>query len=75
MILISYIDGKKKVGDKVNLTVYRDGKIINLTAILTKRPATATTTDNSQSNYPIIPQPQNPDNNNNDLFPNFPNLP
>ncbi len=73
--LISYIDGKKKVGDKVNLTVYRDGKIIDLTAILTKRPATATTTDNSQSNYPIIPQPQNPDNNNNDLFPNFPNLP
>ena len=73
--LISYIDGKKKVGDKVNLTVYRDGKIIDLTAILTKRPATATTTDNSQSNYPTIPQPQNPDNNNNDLFPNFPNLP
>jgi S1-C subfamily serine protease len=75
--LISYIDGQKKVGDKVNLTVYRDGKIIDLTAILTKRPATATVTDNSQSNYPIIPQPQNPDNNNNnnDLFSNFPNLP
>ena len=82
--LISYIDGQKKIGDKVNLTVYRDGKIIDLTAVLTKRPTTATTAtdNNSQPNYPfdqLFPQqPQNPNDNNNDnggLFSNFPNLP
>jgi S1-C subfamily serine protease len=80
--LISYLDGQKKVGDKVNLTVYRDGKTMDLDSVLTKRPATAI--DNSQSNYPFNqllpqPQPQNPDNNNdnndNDLFSNFPNFP
>jgi len=78
--LISYIDGQKKVGDKVNLTFYRDGKIVDSTAILTKRPATAI--DNTPSNYPLnqlLPQPQNPDNNNdnndNGLFSNFPNFP
>ncbi|MGN6346829.1 MAG: S1C family serine protease, partial [Candidatus Nitrosocosmicus sp.] len=87
--LISYIDGQKKIGDKVNLTVYRDGKTINLTAILTKRPTTATTIDNNSqsSNYPfdqLFPQqPQNPNDNNNNnnnddnggLFSNFPNFP
>lgn len=85
--LISYIDGQKKIGDKVNLTVYRDGKIIDLTAILTKRPTatTETTSDNNSqpSNYPfdqLFPpqQPQNPNDNNNDnggLFSNFPYLP
>lgn len=84
--LISYIDGQKRVGDKVNLTVYRDGKYIDLTAILTERPAATTTDSNSQSNYPfgqLLPpqQPQNPNDNNNndnggnDLFPNLPNFP
>jgi S1-C subfamily serine protease len=74
--LISYIDGQKKVGDKVSLTVYRDGKTVNLIATLTKRPAgtsTSSSTDNSSQspNYPFDqlfpPQPQNPndDNNNN----------
>ena len=77
---ISYIDGQKKVGDNVNLTTYRDGKTIDIKAILTKRPAaTAATDNNSQSNYPfdqLLPpsqqqQPQNPNddngnNNNND---------
>ena len=78
--LISYIDGQKKVGDKVNLTFYRDGKIVDSTAILTIRPATAI--DNTPSNYPLnqlLPQPQNPDNNNdnndNGLFSNFPDFP
>jgi S1-C subfamily serine protease len=79
--LISYIDGQKKIGDKVNLTVYRDGKIMVITAMLTKRPTATTTSalDNTQPNYPfdqLLP-PQNPDNNNNDdgLFSNFPNFP
>jgi S1-C subfamily serine protease len=83
--LISYIDGQKKVGDQVNLTTYRDGKTIDIKAILTKRPAATATDNNSQSNYPfdqLLPpsqqQPQNPnDNDNNDnggnnLFPNEP---
>ena len=80
--LISYLDGQKKVGDKVNLNVDRDGKNMDLIAVLTKRPMTEI--DNSQSNYSYNqllpqPQPQNPDNNNdnndNDLFSNFPNYP
>ena len=68
------------MGDKVNLTVNRDGKTIDLTAFLTKRPVTEI--DNSQSNYSfnqLLPQLQNPDNNennnNNDLFSNLPNFP
>jgi S1-C subfamily serine protease len=78
--LISYLDGQKKVGDNVNLNVDRDGKIMDLIAILTKRPMTEI--DNSQSNYSynqLLPQPQNPDNNDdnndNELFSNFPNYP
>ena len=86
--LISYIDGQKKVGDKVNLTVYRDGNTVNLTATLTKRPATTIDNNSQTSNYPfdqLFPQqPQNPNNNNNNnnnnndnggLFSNFPNFP
>ena len=83
--LISYIDGQKKVGDKVNLTVYRDGNTVNLTATLTKRPATSIDNNSQTSNYPfdqLFPQqPQNPNNNNNNnndnggLFSNFPNFP
>lgn len=82
--LISYIDGQKKIGDKVSLTVYRDGKTINLTAILTKRPTTTIDNNSQSSNYPfdqLFPQqPQNPNDNNNNndnggLFSNFPNFP
>ena len=85
--LISYIDGQKKVGDKVNLTTYRDGQTIDIKATLTKRPAATATDNNFQSNYPfdqLLPpsqQQQNPndngnnDNGGNDLFPNFPNFP
>lgn len=47
--LISYIDGQKSVGDKVKLTVYRDGKRTDLIATITARPAT--TTNSSQLNY------------------------
>jgi S1-C subfamily serine protease len=79
--LISYIDGQKSVGDKAKLTVYRDGKSIDLTAILTARPAT-TTNLSSQLNYPTNQRQQNPnDNNDNNLlpdiqgFPNFPQFP
>jgi S1-C subfamily serine protease len=72
--LISYIDGQKSVGDKVKLTVYRDGKSINLTATLTARPSTTTTS--SQLTYSPDQQQQNPnDNNNNNLFPNIPGFP
>ena len=37
--VISYLDINKKVGDKINLSVNRDGKILDLTATLTSRPA------------------------------------
>jgi S1-C subfamily serine protease len=37
--VISYLDINKKVGDKVNLTVNRNGQILDLTATLTSRPA------------------------------------
>jgi S1-C subfamily serine protease len=38
---VSYIDGHKTPGDSVNLTVYRDGKMLNLIAILKPWPALA----------------------------------
>jgi S1-C subfamily serine protease len=38
---ISYIDGHKTTGDSVNLTIYRDGKMLNLTATLKPWPALA----------------------------------
>jgi S1-C subfamily serine protease len=37
--VISYLDINKKVGDKINLTVNRNGQILELTAALTARPA------------------------------------
>ncbi len=37
--VISYLDINKKVGDKINLTVNRNGQILDLTATLTSRPA------------------------------------
>ncbi|MEJ7641237.1 MAG: trypsin-like peptidase domain-containing protein [Candidatus Nitrosocosmicus sp.] len=37
--VISYLDINKKVGDKINLTVNRNGQILDLTATLISRPA------------------------------------
>ena len=37
--VISYLDINKKVGDKINMTVNRNGQILDLTATLTSRPA------------------------------------
>jgi len=36
--LLSYIEGKKKVGDTVTLTVYRDGEIVQIDVVLGARP-------------------------------------
>ena len=38
---MSYIDGHKTLGDSVNLTIYRDGKMLNLIATLKPWPALA----------------------------------
>ena len=66
--IISYLDIYKKAGDKVNLTVNRNGQIINLVATLEARPDLPLQDIQSQSdpNYKD-PQPYSP-------FPNF-NLP
>lgn len=37
--LLSYIEGEKKVGDTVTLTVYRDGQIIPIDVVLGARPS------------------------------------
>ncbi|MDN5847998.1 MAG: trypsin-like peptidase domain-containing protein, partial [Candidatus Nitrosocosmicus sp.] len=69
--IISYLDINKKVGDKVNLTVNRNGQIINLVANLEARPNLPLQEIQSQSdpNYDDS-QPYTP-------FPNFkmPQLP
>jgi S1-C subfamily serine protease len=39
--LLSYIEGKKKVGDTITLTVYRDGEIIPIDVVLGARPSPA----------------------------------
>jgi len=69
--IISYLDIYKKVGDKVNLTVNRNGQIINLVATLEARPDLPLQEIQSQSdpNYNDA-QPYTP-------FPNFklPQLP
>ncbi|HEU5487964.1 MAG TPA: PDZ domain-containing protein [Candidatus Nitrosotalea sp.] len=36
--VIAYLDEEKNVGDKTTLTVYREGKSVDLTAILGARP-------------------------------------
>jgi S1-C subfamily serine protease len=70
--IISYLDINKKVGDKINLSVNRNGQIINLVASLEARPDLPLQEIQSQSE---------PDNNNNiqpnTPFPNFklPQLP
>jgi S1-C subfamily serine protease len=66
--VISYLNANKKVGDKINLTVNRDGQILDLAAILTPRPAL--------SSQEIIspPSPSEPNVNPNNPFPYF-NLP
>ena len=63
--IISYLDINKKVGDKVNLTVNRNGQIINLVATLEARPNLPLQEIQSQSdpNYDDS-QPYTP-------FPNF----
>jgi S1-C subfamily serine protease len=47
--LMSYIEGHKTPGDSVNLTVYRDGKMLNLTANLKPWPSLATYTRQATS--------------------------
>ena len=63
--IISYLDINKKVGDKVDLTVNRNGQTINLVATLEARPNLPLQEIQSQSepNYDN-PQPYTP-------FPNF----
>lgn len=63
--IISYLDIKKKVGDKITLTVNRNGQIIDLVATLDARPDLPLQEIQSQS-----------DPNNNDIQPNtpFPNF-
>ena len=36
--LVSYIEGNKSPGDKVVLSVFRNGSVIDLDAVLEKRP-------------------------------------
>lgn len=69
--IISYLDIHKKVGDKINLSVNRNGQIINLVATLEGRPDLPLQEIQSQS------QPNNNDIPPNTPFPNFklPQLP
>ncbi len=46
---MSYIEGHKTPGDSVNLTVYRDGKMLNLAAILKPWPSLAAYTRQATS--------------------------
>jgi S1-C subfamily serine protease len=69
--VISYLDINKKVGDKINLTVNRNGQILDLAATLTARPAiplqsitSPSPTDpniNPYSPFPDFKLPQLPD--------------
>jgi S1-C subfamily serine protease len=47
---MSYIDGHKTAGNSVNLTIYRDGKMLNLTANLKPWPSLVPYTATSSSN-------------------------
>ena len=66
--VISYLNANKKVGDKIYLTVNRDGQILDLAAILTPRPAL------SSQEMMSPPSPSEPNVNPNNPFPYF-NLP
>ena len=69
--IISYLDINKKVGDKITLTVNRNGQIIDLVATLDARPGLPLQEIQSQS------EPDNDDIQPNTPFPNFklPELP
>jgi len=69
--IISYLDINKKVGDKITLTVNRNGQIIDLVATLDARPGLPLQEIQSQS------EPNNNDIQPNTPFPNFklPELP
>jgi membrane-associated protease RseP (regulator of RpoE activity) len=69
--IISYLDINKKVGDKITLTVNRNGQIIDLVATLDARPGLPLQEIQSQS------EPNNNDIPPNTPFPNFklPELP
>lgn len=70
--IISYLDINKKVGDKIILSVNRNGQIINLVATLQARPDLPLQEIQSQS----APDSNNNNNNNNNIQPNtpFPNF-
>ncbi len=63
--IISYLDINKKVGDKVNLTVNRNGQTIDLIATLEARPNLPLQEIQSQS------EPNNDDSQPYTPFPNF----
>jgi S1-C subfamily serine protease len=70
--VISYLEQNKKVGDKITLTVNRNGQILNLVATLTARPNISLQDTSSAS-----PNPSNPNPNPYTPFPDFklPQLP
>jgi len=69
--VISYLDINKKVGDKINLTVNRNGQMLDLTANLTSRPALSLQdlaspspsdpNDNPYNPFPDLKLPQLPE--------------
>ena len=69
--VISYLDANKKVGDKINLTVNRNGQVLDLAATLTSRPAL------SLQEITSSPSPSDPNVNPYSPFPDFklPQLP
>ncbi|MBA3750633.1 MAG: PDZ domain-containing protein, partial [Nitrosopumilus sp.] len=70
--VISYLEQNKKVGDKITLTVNRNGQILNLVSALTARPNISLQDTSSSS-----PNPSDPNTNPYTPFPNFqlPQLP